>query len=67
MGLVQATALVVGTIVGTAIFVQPSEITRSVPTVSGILAAWALAGLLTMLGALAFAELASAFPATGGL
>ena len=67
IGLLQATALVVGTIVGTAIFVQPSEITRSVPTVSGILAAWALAGLLTMLGALAFAELASAFPATGGL
>lgn len=67
IGLVQALALVIGTIIGTSIFVQPSEITRLVPTVSGILAAWSLAGLLTMLLALACAELASAFPATGGV
>lgn len=67
IGIVQASALVIGTIIGTSIFVQPSEITRSVPTVSGILAAWALAGTLTMLFALTCAELASAFPATGGV
>jgi APA family basic amino acid/polyamine antiporter len=67
IGFVQATALVIGTIIGTSIFVQPSEITRSVPTVSGILVAWALAGTLTILFALTCAELASAFPATGGV
>lgn len=67
IGLVQATALVIGTIIGTSIFVQPSEITRIVPTASGILVAWALAGTLTMLFALTCAELASAFPATGGV
>lgn len=67
IGLVQATALVVGTIIGTSIFVQPSEITREVPTIAGILLAWSLAGLLTFLGALACAELASAFPQTGGV
>ncbi|MEZ5420572.1 MAG: amino acid permease [Vicinamibacterales bacterium] len=67
IGMVQATAMVVGTIIGTSIFVQPSEITREVPTITGILVAWALAGGLTFIGALACAELASAFPQTGGV
>ena len=40
IGLPQATAIVVGTIIGTSIFVQPSEITREVPTITGILVAW---------------------------
>lgn len=67
IGLTQATAMVVGTIIGTSIFVQPSEITREVPTIAGILVAWTLAGGLTFLGALVCAELASAFPQTGGV
>lgn len=67
IGLTQATAMVVGTIIGTSIFVQPSEITREVPTIAGILVAWTLAGALTFLGALVCAELASAFPQTGGV
>jgi len=67
IGLTQATAMVVGTIIGTSIFVQPSEITLEVPTIAGILMAWTLAGGLTFLGALVCAELASAFPHTGGV
>ncbi len=67
IGLTQATAIVVGTVIGTSIFVQPSEITRDVPTITGILVAWSLAGGLTFLGALVCAELASAFPETGGV
>ena len=67
IGLTQATAMVVGTIIGTSIFVQPSEITREVPTIAGILVAWSLAGVLTFLGAIVCAELASAFPQTGGV
>ena len=39
IGLPQAAAMVIGTIIGTSIFVQPSEITREVPTISGILVA----------------------------
>ncbi len=62
-----ATALVVGTIIGASIFVQPSEITARVPSVPGILAVWALAGLLTLAGALICAELASTFPESGGV
>jgi APA family basic amino acid/polyamine antiporter len=67
LGLSHATAMVVGTIIGASIFVQPSEITRQMPSVSGIVVAWIAAGLLTMAGALVCAELASAFPRTGGV
>ena len=62
-----ATALVVGTIIGASIFVQPSEMTGAVPSIAGLLAAWTAAGLLTIAGALICAELASAFPRTGGV
>jgi len=62
-----AVAMVVGTIIGASIFVQPSEITRQLPSALGILGAWIAAGLLTICGALVCAELASAFPRTGGV
>jgi len=62
-----ATAMVVGTIIGASIFVQPSEMSTAVPSIPGLLAAWAVAGLLTVVGALICAELASAFPTTGGV
>src|SRR5258708_11238526 len=67
IGLVQATAMVVGTIIGASIFVQPAEIIRQVPSVAGILLVWLASGLLTFFGALVCAELASAFPSTGGV
>jgi basic amino acid/polyamine antiporter, APA family len=62
-----ATAMVVGTIIGASIFVQPSEITGQVPTTLGIFAVWIVSGLLTMCGALVCAELASTFPRSGGV
>jgi APA family basic amino acid/polyamine antiporter len=67
LGLRDATAMVVGTIIGASIFVQPSEISSQMPTPAGILLVWVAAGLLTMFGALVCAELASAFPRTGGV
>src|SRR5689334_24937850 len=62
-----ATALVVGTIVGSAVFVQASEVTGHVPAFGGVLLAWIVSGVLTLFGALACAELSSAFPRTGGV
>jgi len=47
MGLTQATAMVVGIIVGSSIFVQPSEVSRAVPSFSGMLLVWVAAGALT--------------------
>lgn len=67
LGWTHATAMVVGTIIGAAIFVQPSEITLRMPSVAGILVVWLAAGALTLCGALALAELSSAFPETGGI
>jgi APA family basic amino acid/polyamine antiporter len=59
--------MVVGTIIGAAIFVQPTEITKLVPSLGGVALIWLLAGTLTFFGALVCAELASAFPRTGGV
>ena len=62
-----ATAMVVGTIIGASIFVQPSEVTSQVHSVGGVLLVWLLAGLLTLIGSLVCAELASTFTRTGGV
>ena len=67
IGLRTATALVVGTIIGSSIFVQASEITSLVPSPTAVVLAWAVAGVLTLIGALVCAELASAYPRTGGV
>lgn len=67
LGLRESTALVVGTIIGASIFVQPSEITGSVPSIPGILLVWLASGILTLFGALVCAELASIFTRTGGV
>jgi APA family basic amino acid/polyamine antiporter len=63
----QATAIVVGIIIGASVFVQASEITAKVPSLMGVALVWAVAGLLTMGGALVCAELSSAMPRTGGV
>ena len=59
--------MVVGTIIGASIFVQPSLVSGAVPSPAGMLLVWAAAGLLTLIGVLVTAELASAFPKTGGV
>src|SRR5579864_153696 len=67
MSLPHATAMVVGIILGASIFVQPSEITRLVPSARGLIAVWLAAGALTLCGALVCAELSAIFPQTGGV
>jgi APA family basic amino acid/polyamine antiporter len=59
--------MVVGTIIGASIFVQPSEIARHLESPAQVMVVWAACGILTLFGALVCAELASAFPQTGGL
>jgi APA family basic amino acid/polyamine antiporter len=67
MRLPHATALVVGTIVGASVFVQASEVTEHAPRIWAVLLVWGVSGVLTLFGALACAELATAFPRTGGV
>lgn len=62
-----ATAMVAGTIIGASIFVQPSEITGRVPSVTGVFLIWLVSGALTIFGALVCAELASTFTRSGGV
>jgi APA family basic amino acid/polyamine antiporter len=59
--------MVAGTIIGASIFVQPSEIARHLTTPLDIMFVWLACGVLTLFGAFVCAELASAFPQTGGL
>ena len=67
IGVGRATAMVVGTIIGASIFVQPSEVAGSVGSIAGILLVWTCAGALTLIGSLVTAELSSAYPKTGGV
>src|SRR5215467_14385056 len=67
MTLVHATSMVIGIIVGASIFIQPSEITRLVPSTLGLMLVWLAAGALTLCGALVCAELSAVFPQTGGV
>ena len=67
IGIWRASAMVAGIIIGASIFVQPSEILLAVPNGRAAIAVWLGAGLLTLIGALVIAELASAWPASGGV
>jgi len=64
--LTHATSLVVGIIIGTGIFLKSATMAQAVGTPALVLAAWAAAGLVAMLGALCFAELGALLPHAGG-
>ena len=66
LGMLDATAIVIGIVIGSGIFVLPNLIARSLPSASAILAVWVVAGVLSFFGALAYAELGAMLPATGG-
>ena len=64
--LTDSTALVVGKVIGTGIFLKAAVMTQQVQTPVLMLAAWAAAGLLSLAGALTYAELGAMFPMAGG-
>jgi basic amino acid/polyamine antiporter, APA family len=66
LGMLDATALVIGIVIGSGIFVLPNLIARSLPSAPAILAVWVVAGVLSFFGALAYAELGAMLPSTGG-
>jgi APA family basic amino acid/polyamine antiporter len=61
-----ATALVVGSMIGSGIFIVSAGILRQVHSPGLMLAVWALSGVVTLLGALSYGELAAMFPKAGG-
>src|SRR5215475_10709188 len=66
LGLLDSTSIVVGTIIGSAIFLVPSTIAENIHSVPIILAIWLTAGVVSMFGALAYAELGAMMPVSGG-
>ncbi|HEV2762574.1 MAG TPA: amino acid permease, partial [Pyrinomonadaceae bacterium] len=66
LGLLDATMIVVGSMIGSGIFLVSAESSRLVGAPGWLLMAWALAGLLTITGALCCAELAAMMPRAGG-
>jgi basic amino acid/polyamine antiporter, APA family len=59
-------AIVVGTMIGTGIFLKPAEMAREGRSVSVVFAAWIVGAVLSLFGALSFAELGAAMPEAGG-
>ena len=66
LGLRDAIGLIVGTVVGVGIFRTPSLVAEHAGSMSVALLAWLAGGLVSLLGALCYAELASTYPNTGG-
>ena len=66
LGARDTTLLTVGAILGTGVFLTTSDIARLYPDPMGILALWIAGGLLTLAGALTYAELGAMFPEAGG-
>lgn len=66
LGLFDATMLVMGGIVGSGIFINPYVVAQQVHTPALILAAWILGGIVGVIGAFIWAELAATLPAVGG-
>jgi APA family basic amino acid/polyamine antiporter len=64
--LIDAVAIVSGTIIGSGIFLAPNLVARNLDSAAWILGAWIFTGVLSFFGALAYAELGSMYPATGG-
>jgi basic amino acid/polyamine antiporter, APA family len=66
MTLTDATMLVAGSMVGSGIYIVSADIGRTLKTPGFFLASWIVAGVITLLGALAYGELAAMFPRAGG-
>ncbi|HVF56901.1 MAG TPA: amino acid permease [Pyrinomonadaceae bacterium] len=66
LGLLDATMIVIGSMIGSGIFITSAESARLVGAPGWLLMAWALAGVLTITGALCCAELAAMMPRAGG-
>jgi len=61
-----ATAIVVGSMIGSGIFIVSAEMVRTVQTPGLLLLVWGLSGIVTLLGALTYGELAAMYPKAGG-
>ncbi len=66
LGLLDGTMLVVGSMIGSGIFIVSADIARQVGSAGWLLAIWLVSGLITMIAAVSYGELSSMFPKAGG-
>jgi APA family basic amino acid/polyamine antiporter len=66
LSLTDATMLVAGSMIGSGIFIVSADIARTVGSPLWLVVAWVLTGVITLLGALAYGELAAMYPRAGG-
>ena len=66
LGLLDATMIVIGSMVGSGIFIVSADISRQVHSPGLFLIVWLVTGAMTVIGALCYGELAAAMPAAGG-
>jgi APA family basic amino acid/polyamine antiporter len=66
LGLLDATMIVAGSMIGSGIFIVSADIARQVGSAGWLLAVWLLTGVLTVIAALSYGELAAMMPRAGG-
>jgi basic amino acid/polyamine antiporter, APA family len=66
IGLFDGTMIVVGSMIGSGIFIVAADITRQTGSAGGLLLTWIITGVLTIAAALSYGELAALFPHAGG-
>jgi len=66
LGLYDSTMVVVGSMIGSGIFIVSADMARTIGSPGWLLVGWVIAGLLTIVGALSYGELAAMMPRAGG-
>lgn len=66
LGLLDGTMLVVGSMIGSGIFIVSSDIARQVGSAGWLTLIWVISGLITMIAAVSYGELSAMFPKAGG-
>src|SRR4249919_3818322 len=66
LGLLDATMIVAGSMIGSGIFIVSADITRNVGSAGWLIAVWLLTGFMTLTAALSYGELSAMYPKAGG-
>ena len=66
IGFFSATSIVIGSVIGSAIFMKPATMAAQLGSPVLMIIVWVIAGIISLFGAMAFAELGTMFPETGG-
>src|SRR6187455_363853 len=66
LGLLDATMIVAGSMIGSGIFIVSADIVRNVGSPGWLIAVWVISGLMTMIAAVSYGELSGMFPKAGG-